>query len=78
VGLNADDEVWHATTFTRNRDRFLEADVAPGVSGACVAQVRGKELTSDERFTVDGTLLEASTSLKSFHPKEGKPVPSAG
>jgi transposase len=75
VGLNADDEVWDATTFTKNRDRLLEADVAKEFLLQVVEQARGKGLTSDEHFTVDGTLLEAWASLKSFQPEEGKPGP---
>src|SRR6266566_244988 len=71
VGLNADDEVWDATTFTKNRDRLLEADVAKQF----LAQVGAKGLTSDEHFTVDGTLLEAWASVKSFQPKEKKTPP---
>ena len=66
VGLNADDEVWDATTFTKNRDRLLEANVAQEFLARVVAQARAKGLTSDEHFTVDGTLLEAWASLKSF------------
>jgi transposase len=73
VGLNADDEVWDATTFTKNRDRLLEADVAKEFLLRVVEQARAKGLTSDEHFTVDGTLLEAWASLKSFQPKEGRP-----
>src|SRR5271163_581398 len=75
VGLNADDEVWDATTFTKNRDRLLEADVAQEFLSRVVEQARGKGLTSDEHFTVDGTLLEAWASQKSFQPKAGKPTP---
>jgi transposase len=75
VGLNADDEVWDATTFTKNRDRLLQADVAKEFLNRVVAQARAKGLTSDEHFTVDGTLLEAWASLKSFQPKDGKPSP---
>ncbi len=75
VGLNADDKVWDATTFTKNRDRLLEADVAKEFLTRVVAQAQAKGLTSDEHFTVDGTLLEAWASLKSFQPKEGKPSP---
>jgi transposase len=75
VGLNADDAVWDATVFTKNRDRLLEADVAQEFLARVVAQARGKGLTSDEHFTVDGTLLEAWASLKSFQPKAGKPTP---
>src|SRR5437016_10527512 len=75
VGLNADDEVWDATTFTKNRDRLLEADVAKEFLAQVVAQAGAKDLTSDEHFTVDGTLLEAWASQKSFQPKEGKNAP---
>ncbi len=75
VGLNADDEVWDATTFTKNRDRLLEADVAKEFLSRVVEQARTKGLTSDEHFTVDGTLLEAWASLKSFQPKQEKPAP---
>jgi transposase len=75
VGLNADDEVWDATTFTKNRDRLLEADVAKEFLVQVVAQAQAKGLTSDEHFTVDGTLLEAWASLKSFQPEEGQPSP---
>jgi transposase len=73
VGLNADDEVWDATTFTKNRDRLLEADVAKEFLARVVEQARAKGLTSDEHFTVDGTLLEAWASVKSFQPKQEKP-----
>jgi IS5 family transposase len=72
VGLNADDAVWDATVFTKNRDRLLEADVAQEFLVRVVEQARTKGLTSDEHFTVDGTLLEAWASLKSFQPKEQK------
>jgi transposase len=75
VGLNADDEVWDATVFTKNRDRLLEADVAKEFLARVVAQARTRGLTSDEHFTVDGTLLEAWASLKSFQPKDKKPSP---
>jgi transposase len=66
VGLNADDDVRDATVFTKNRDRLLEADVA---------EARAQGLTSDEHFSVDGTLLEAWASAKSFQPKEGNASP---
>jgi len=75
VGLNADDAVWDATTFTKNRDRLLEADVAKEFLAQVVAQARAQDLTSDEHFTVDGTLLEAWASQKSFQAKEGKAGP---
>jgi len=59
IGLNLDDAVWDATVFTKNRDRLLEADVAKEFLAHVVEQARGQGLTSDEHFTVDGTLLEA-------------------
>ena len=76
VGLNADDQVWDATVFTKNRDRLLEADVAKEFLAQVVEQARGKGLTSDEHFTVDGTLLEAWAGAKSFQPKDKKQPPS--
>jgi len=75
VGLNADDDVWDATVFTKNRDRLLEADIAKEFLARVVEQARAKGLTSDEHFTVDGTLLEAWASAKSFQPKDGKQSP---
>lgn len=75
VGLNADDAVWDATVFTKNRDRLLEADVAQEFLARVVEQARAKSLTSDEHFTVDGTLLEAWAGAKSFQPKDKKPSP---
>src|ERR1700758_2871433 len=76
VGLNADDPVWDASVFTKNRDRLLQADVAKEFLAEVVAQARGKGLTSDEHFTVDGTLLEAWASQKSYQAREGKqPLP---
>ena len=75
VGLNLDDEVWDATTFTKNRNRLLEAEVAKEFLARVVEQAREKGWTSDEHFTVDGTLLEAWASVKSFQPKDKKSSP---
>ena len=75
VGLNADDAVWDATVFTKNRDRLLQADVAKLFLAQVVAQAGERGLTSDEHFTVDGTLLEAWASLKSFQPKAEEKTP---
>src|SRR5215470_14264311 len=75
VGLKADDPVWDATVFTKNRDRLLQADVAKEFLAEVVAQAGGQGLTSDEHFTVDGTLLEAWAGAKSFQAKDGKPGP---
>ena len=75
VGLNADDPVWDATVFTKNPDRLLQADVAKEFLAEVVAQAGVKGLTSDEHFTVDGTLLEAWASQKSYQAREGKQPP---
>jgi transposase len=68
VGLNLDEEVWDATTFTKNRERLLEADVAKQFLAEVVEMARQKGVVSDEHFTVDGTLLEAWASAKSAAP----------
>src|SRR5450759_855507 len=75
VGLNLDDEVWDATVFTKNRDRLLEAEVAKDFLRLVVEQARGQGWASDEHFTVDGSLLEAWASAKSFQPKNKKRGP---
>jgi len=66
VGLNIDDLVWDATVFSKNRDRLLRADVAALFFRAVLDEAKAQDLVSDEHFTVDGTLLEAWASLKSF------------
>jgi transposase len=76
VGLGMDDPVWDPTTFTKNRDRLLEGDIAQAFFTAVVEQIREKKLLSDEHFSVDGTLLEAWASQKSFRPKDA-PKPTA-
>jgi Transposase domain (DUF772) len=75
VGLNLDDEVWDATVFTKNRDRLLEAEVAKDFLGLVVEQAREQGWASEEHFTVDGSLLEAWASAKSFQPKNKKGSP---
>src|SRR5262252_10086541 len=75
VGLNMDDAVWHVTVYTKNRDRLLEADVAKKFFELVVAQAQQLDLMSDEHFTVDGTLLEACASLKSFKKVDGGEEP---
>ena len=76
VGLNLDEEVWDTTVFTKNRDRLLEADVAKQFLKHVVKMANEKGLVSDEHFTVDGTLMDAWASLKSFQPKDGRPSKS--
>jgi len=71
VGLSLDDAVWDATTFTKNRDRLLEGDIAEAFFTEVLAAIKTDGLLSDEHFTVDGTLLEAWASHKSFKPKGG-------
>jgi transposase len=73
VGLNLDEKVWDATSFTKNRDRLLEAAVAKEFLAQVVERARMAGLVSGEHFTVDGTLLEAWASLKSFQATDGKP-----
>jgi transposase len=76
VGMNLDEPVWDVTVFTKNRDRLLDGDVAREFLIEVVNQARDQGLTSDEHFTVDGTLIEAWASLKSFHRKgETNPPP---
>src|SRR3982074_3708607 len=70
VGLTMDDPVWDATTFTKNRDRLLNQEIAPSFFRRVVDRAQG--LMSDEHFTVDGTLIEAWASQKSFQRKDGK------
>lgn len=71
VGLSLDDPIWDATTFTKNRDRLLDGDVADAFFAEVLAAIKADGLLSDEHFTVDGTLLEAWASQKSFKPKGG-------
>src|SRR5215831_18427311 len=75
VGLNMDEAVWDVTVFTKNRERLLKADVAKQFFQMVVEQARDLNLMSDEHFTVDGTLLEACASLKSFRKVGGGEAP---
>jgi transposase len=78
VGINMDEPVWHATTFTKNRDRLLEGDIARVFFDGVVKLAKSKDLMSDEHFTVDGTLIEAWASQKSFVPKDRPPTDGDG
>ena len=75
VGLPMDAEVWHPTVFTHNRDRLLEAEVAHEFLAALLALPQVKKLLSSEHFSVDGTLIDAWASMKSFRPKDGSGEP---
>jgi len=66
-----DDQVWDHSTFSTNRDRLLDGDIAAKLLAAVLAQPRVKQLLSSEHFSVDGTLIEAWASMKSFKPKAG-------
>jgi len=71
VGLGMDDRVWDASTFCHNRDRLLEADVSAKLLNGVVEHKRVRRLLSRDHFSVDGTLIEAWASMKSFRPKDG-------
>lgn len=75
VGLGVDDPVWDATTFTKNRDRLLDGEIAGKFLATVLARPRVKQLLSSEHFSADGTLLEAWASPKSFRPKDGSGNP---
>jgi transposase len=70
VGLNMDDPIWDPSTFSKNRERLLEGEVAHAFFDQVLAQARERNLLSDEHFTVDGTLIEAWAGQKSFKRKE--------
>jgi transposase len=69
VGLGLDEPVWDHSSFSKNRDRLLDGDIAAKFLAAVLAQPRVKRLLSSEHFSVDGTLIEAWASMKSFKPK---------
>ncbi len=75
VGLSMDAPVWDAPVFSKNRDRLLEGDVAVKFLAAVVAQAGKRDLLSNDHFSVDGTLIEAWASIKSFRPKDGGDEP---
>jgi transposase len=71
VGLSMDAPTWDVTVFTKNRDRLLEGDIAQALLVAILADPSIAPLLSDEHFSVDGTLIEAWASMKSFRPRDG-------
>jgi len=75
VGLSMDDPVWHPTSFTKNRDRLLDGEIAGQFFEAVCGQAREAGWLSDEHFTVDATQLEAWASLKSFKRRDAPPEP---
>jgi len=78
VGLSMSDPVWDASTFSKNRERLLGGDVAREFLEAVLRDARQRHWLSDEQFTVDGTLIEAWASQKSYQPKDNPPSPGQG
>lgn len=78
VGLGVDDAVWDHSTFSKNRDRLLEGEIAAKFLAAVLAQPKVKQLLSSDHFSVDGTLIEAWASIKSFRRKDGGDNDSQG
>jgi transposase len=75
VGLGIDEPVWVPTVFSKNRDRLLTTDIARKLMAAILAHEKVAPLLSDDHFSVDGTLVEAWASFKSFKPKPGQHQP---
>jgi transposase len=78
VGLSMDEAPWDHSSYTKNRDRLIEHEVVRGLFGQVMQQAKEAKLLSDEHFSVDGTMIRAWASHKSFVPKDGPPPPSSG
>jgi len=78
VGLEMDDPVWDVTVFTKNRERLIEGEVSQQLLWAVVEEARAHGLLSEEHFTVDGTLIQAWASARSFKEKSDPPAPGSG
>jgi len=78
VGLSMDDKVWDHSVFSKNQERFLDSNLAAAFFARILKQAATAGLLSDEHFTVDGTLIEAWASLKSFRPKDAPPPEGGG
>ena len=78
VGVSIDENPWDHSTFSKNRDRLIDADACGVLFEQVLDQARGKGLLSAEHFSVDGTLIRAWASQKSFVPKDGPPPPESG
>jgi transposase len=78
VGLTLNEAVWEASTFSKNRERLLDGEIAQEFLHAVLDQARRKHWLSDERLVVDGTLIEAWASKKSYQPKPDPPPPGQG
>ena len=77
VGLSTEDAVWDATVYCKNRDRLFEGDIAAEFFAAILNLPQVRKLLSSEHFSIDGTLIEAWASMKSFVPKDGGNSPSS-
>ena len=77
VGLSMDDKVWDHSVFSKNRDRLIQHDVATLFFETIRRQAERADLLSNEHFTVDGTLIEAWASMKSFRPKDDQDPPTS-
>src|ERR1700737_3282724 len=75
VGMDMDEAIWVPTVYSKNRDRLLEGDIARALFADVLEQATGKDLLSDEHFSVDGTLIEAWASQKSFQRKDNSDAP---
>jgi len=78
VGLGMEDTPWDHSTYTQNRDRLIAHDVIKALFGQVMEQARDAGLLSPEHFSVDGTLIRAWASHKSFVPKDGPPLDKGG
>ena len=78
VGLSVDDPVWDPSTFSKNRERVLNEEFAASFLDAVLNADKVKDLVSSEHFSVDGTLIQAWASMKSFRRKDGKDQPPSG
>lgn len=78
VGLGIDDPVWDASSFSKNRDRLLTSAIAQGFLSALLVQPQVRRLLSAQHFSVDGTMLKAFASMKSFRAKDGSDEPPGG
>lgn len=78
VGLSMDDKVWDHSTFSKNRDRLMDADIARIFFEQILAQAAERKLLSEDHFSVDGTLIEAWASMKSVRPKDEDDTPPSG
>jgi transposase len=78
LGMGLDEQVWDHSSFTKNNDRLIGSEVASEFLSRILSQAERKRLLSREHFTVDGTLIEAWASIKSFKPKDGPPTAGGG